>query len=468
MPETDRESLEAGRAAEHTGARGKEGRVGRTDPPHPDAADSMRGWSSFENLFRISPTPIMEQDYSALVEWMDGLRAQGVSDLRDYLGDDIEAIRAVVPMIRIVAANPAAVAAVGLPLDELIGPIDPMIVNEGAEEGWLTQLEAVWRGAPEAHATFTGATLDGQTYDADSILAAPVIDGEPDFSRAVFTVIDVTAHRNEERRMGDLVRAKNQFLASVSHEIRTPLTAILGFSRVLEDDPTLEEDDRRLMIASIVQHSQEVADLVEDLLVAARADMGQIEVANAPFDVETQVETTLRAGGSFTTDVNVTSGPGRIRAIGDPARVRQIVRNLLTNAERYGGSVVTIDIAKVDDRVVVAVADDGPGLPRQEWDKIFEPYHRGHHTPGRPGSVGIGLAISRQLAELMGGTLTYTYEQGRSVFVLSLRAGAATRGARRGPPTPARAVSSRSNGDRSLPGDAGSAPSTDHRTGLAI
>jgi signal transduction histidine kinase len=150
--------------------------------------------------------------------------------------------------------------------------------------------------------------------------------------------------------------------------------------------------------------------------------MGQIEVANAPFDVETQVETTLRAGGSFTTDVNVTSGPGRIRAVGDPARVRQIVRNLLTNAERYGGSVVTIDITKVDDRVVVAVADDGPGLPRQEWDKIFEPYHRGHHTPGRPGSVGIGLAISRQLAELMGGTLTYTYEQGRSVFVLSLRA----------------------------------------------
>jgi signal transduction histidine kinase len=239
----------------------------------------------------------------------------------------------------------------------------------------------------------------------------------------MFTVIDVTGHRNEERRMSDMVRAKNQFLASVSHEIRTPLTAILGFSRVLEEDPTLEEDDKRLMIASIVQHSQEVADLVEDLLVAARADMGQIEVANTTFDVVAQVRSTLTAGGSFTTDVSVEAGPDPVRAMGDPARVRQIVRNLLTNAERYGGSVVTISITKVDDRVLVAVADDGPGLPRHEWDKIFEPYHRGHQTPGRPGSVGIGLAISRQLAELMGGTLTYTREEMRSVFLLNLRAG---------------------------------------------
>ncbi|HSJ85368.1 MAG TPA: HAMP domain-containing sensor histidine kinase [Acidimicrobiia bacterium] len=413
-----------GRAVDDTGARsGAERRIRPKEPSHAGTVDAMRGWSSFENLFRISPIPIMEQDYSELVEWMDGLRAEGVSDLRDYLGDDIEAIRAIVPMIRIVAANPAAVAVVGLPLDELIGPIDPMIVNVGAEKGWLTQLEAVWNGEPEAHAAYTASTFDGQTYDAESILAAPVIDGEPDFSRAVLTLIDVTSHRNEERRMSDLVRAKNQFLASVSHEIRTPLTAILGFSRILEDDPTLEEDDRRLMVASIVQHSQEVADLVEDLLVAARADMGQIEVANTTFDVVTQIATTLRAGGSFTTDVTVESGPAPIRALGDPTRLRQIVRNLLTNAERYGGSVVTIHISKVDNRVLVAVADDGPGLPRHEWDKVFEPYHRGHQTPGRPGSVGIGLAISRQLAELMGGTLTYTRGQRRSVFLLTLRAG---------------------------------------------
>lgn len=386
----------------------------------PDLVDATRGWSSFENLLRISPIPIMEQDYSTLVAWMDGLRAEGVTSLRDHLGDDIEAIRAIVPMIRIVAANPAAVAAVGMPLEDLIGPIDPHIVNEGAEEGWLTQLEAVWNGEPEAHAGYTAATYDGHSYDAESILSAPVIDGEPDYSRAVFTVIDVTAHRNEERRMQDLVEAKNRFLASVSHEIRTPLTAILGFARVLDDDPTLDEDDRRLMVASIVQHSQEVADLVEDLLVAARADMGQIEVVQTSFDVVAQITATLSAGGSFTTDVELTTTSEPVRAWGDPARARQIVRNLLTNAERYGGSTVTISIETTGELVLVEVSDDGPGVPRREWERIFDPYHRGHDSPGKPGSVGIGLAISRQLAELMGGSLTYRYEAGMSRFRLSL------------------------------------------------
>jgi signal transduction histidine kinase len=384
--------------------------------------DAMRGWSSFENLFRISPVSIIEQDYTALERWMDGLRAQGVSSLRDHLGDDIEAIRAIVPMIRIVAANPAAVTAVGLPLESLIGPIDPRIVNEGSQAGWLTQLEAVWNREAEAHASYIAATADGKTYDADSILAAPLIDGEPDFSRAVFTLIDVTDHRKEERRMQELVQAKNRFLASVSHEIRTPLTAILGFARILEDDRALNEDDRVLMVSSIVQYSQEMADLVEDLLVAARADLGQIEVVNTTFDVTAQVSQILKAGGSFTTDVTLQSETDSVRVVGDPIRVRQIIRNLLTNAERYGGSEVTVSVTTSDDQVFVDVADDGPVLARNEWEKIFDPYYRLQDSPGKPGSVGIGLAISRQLAELMGGRLHYRHDQGVSSFRLALRA----------------------------------------------
>ena len=384
--------------------------------------DAMRGWSSFENLFRISPVSIIEQDYTALERWMDGLRAQGVSSLRDHLGDDIEAIRAIVPMIRIVAANPAAVTAVGLPLESLIGPIDPRIVNEGSQAGWLTQLEAVWNREAEAHASYIAATADGKTYDAESILAAPLIDGEPDFSRAVFTLIDVTDHRNEERRMQELVQAKNRFLASVSHEIRTPLTAILGFARILEDDRALDEDDRVLMVSSIVQYSQEMADLVEDLLVAARADLGQIEVVNTTFDVTAQVSQILKAGGSFTTDVTLQSETDSVRVVGDPIRVRQIIRNLLTNAERYGGSEVTVSVTTSDDQVFVDVADDGPVLARNEWEKIFDPYYRLQDSPGKPGSVGIGLAISRQLAELMGGRLHYRHDQGVSSFRLALRA----------------------------------------------
>jgi len=387
-----------------------------------ESIDAMRGWSSFENLFRISPVPIMEQDYSALEDWMEGLRDQGVTSLREHLGDDIEAIREIVPMIRIVAANPAAVIAVGLPLESLIGPINPRIVNEGSEGGWLNQLDAIWNREPVAHSSYIAATANGKTYDAESILSAPVVDGEPDFSRAVFTVFDVTGHRNEERRMQELMEAKNRFLASVSHEIRTPLTAILGFARIIEDDRTLDDDDRALMNSSIVQYSQEVADLVEDLLVAARADMGQLEVANIRFNVAAQLAKTMQAGGSFTADVTVEPEADSIWAIGDPSRIRQILRNLLTNAERYGGSTVAVRVTSDDGRVYVDVADDGPVLASIERERIFEPYYRMADSPGLPGSVGIGLAISRQLAQLMKGSLDYRRQGDFGYFRLTLPA----------------------------------------------
>jgi signal transduction histidine kinase len=353
--------------------------------------------------------------------WMDELRRQGVTSVRDHVGEDLEAIRAIVPMIRIVAANPATVRAVGLPLDEMLGPIDPRIVTEGSQTSWLAQLEAVWHGRPVAHTSFTAATPTGRSYDAESTLSAPIIDGEPDFTRAVFTLIDVTDYRNEERRMQDLMEAKNQFLASVSHEIRTPLTAILGFARILEDEVGLGSGEREQMVSSIVQHSQEMADLVEDLLVAARTEMGQIEVVNETIDAVDQVRRTLDAGGTFTEGIEVDFPPGPARAIGDPARVRQILRNLLTNAERYGGPDVSVTVTSSPESICIEVADDGPGLPLSAWEEIFELYHRAQETPDQPGSVGIGLAVSRQLAELMGGTLEYRHQAGLSIFRLLLK-----------------------------------------------
>lgn len=385
-----------------------------------EVVELKRGWSSFENLFRTSPVPMMEQDYTEIEAWMEELRAQGVTRLRDVIDEDLDAIREIAPMIKIVAANPAAMQAVGLPLDHLIGPIDPIIVNQGSERSWMSQLEAVWERRSMAQASFVAATADGEQYDAESTLSVPTVDGEPDFSRAVFSLIDITPHRDEERRMAGLVEAKNRFLASVSHEIRTPLTAILGFARVLEDDANLTEDDRKLMNSSIAEHAQEMSNLVEDLLVAARADIGQLDIIEVKVDVLAEIENTVRAGGSFTTDVRVLAEGHTPYALGDPARVRQILRNLLTNAERYGGPEVTVSVRSSDRWVCVDVADNGDGLPGDDWERIFQPYESAHLSAGRPSAVGIGLTISRQLAELMAGSLEYKYDAGVSVFRLKL------------------------------------------------
>lgn len=379
-----------------------------------------RGWASFENLFRTSPVPMMEQDYTEVEAWMRSLRESGVSHVREVLGEDIDSIRRAAAMVRVVAANPAAEVAVGLPLEDLIGPIDPGIVNDGSQPGWLNQFSAVWERRPLARASFQAATADGRTYDAESILSAPVVDGEPDFSRAVFSLIDVTSHREEERRMAAIVEAKNRFLASVSHEIRTPLTAVLGFTRLLEDTE-VSTDDRQLMISSVAEHAQEMSNLVEDLLVAARADMSQLEMIDVEVDLLAELQATLRAGGSFTRDVNVIAKTAKRHAKADPTRVRQILRNLLTNAERYGGDEVTVSVSHSGPYVLVDVADNGQGLPGEYWERIFDPYESAHVADGQPGSVGIGLTISRQLAELMGGSLEYRYHEEKSVFRLKLR-----------------------------------------------
>lgn len=393
-------------------------RCRRHDIDHAAPVDT-RARSSFENLFRHTPVPLIEQDYSELQLWMRELRRLGVEDLRTHLGNDIEAIRALAPKIRMVAANPAAVLAVGIPHHELIGPVDPVIINEGSIEGWITQFEAVWNEIPVVHSSIEASTATGETYDAETILAAPMIDGRPDFSRAVFTIFDVSDHRNEERRMIGLMEAKTRFLASVSHEIRTPLTAVVGFAQLLEEQiDVLDHDDRRLMISAIAQHSHEVANLLEDLLVAARVEIGQIEVSAIPVDLGKQVESVVM-GGVLSIDVAVEFGPDTF-VKGDPMRIRQIIRNLLTNAERYGGADVRVATLRQGRTTVLEISDNGPGLPVSDWERIFEPYHKAHRRTGQPEAVGIGLTLSRQLAQLMNGSLDYRFENARSIFRLTL------------------------------------------------
>ncbi|MDK1039464.1 MAG: ATP-binding protein, partial [Actinomycetota bacterium] len=94
-------------------------------------------------------------------------------------------------------------------------------------------------------------------------------------------------------------------------------------------------------------------------------------------------------------------------------------RNLITNAFRYGGPNIEVVTAAEQGLIAVEVIDDGGGIPTEDQDRIFIAYERAHHTAGQPGSVGVGLTISRTLAELMGGSLTYRFD-GRSVFRLEL------------------------------------------------
>ena len=107
-------------------------------------------------------------------------------------------------------------------------------------------------------------------------------------------------------------------------------------------------------------------------------------------------------------------------ALADPIRVRQIIRNLVTNALRYGGDEITITTHRDGPDVTLVFSDNGEGIPNEYRQRIFEPYHRGESGTAEPQSIGLGLAVSRQLARLMDGDLTLRSDLGPATFQLTL------------------------------------------------
>jgi signal transduction histidine kinase len=141
-------------------------------------------------------------------------------------------------------------------------------------------------------------------------------------------------------------------------------------------------------------------------------------VRNEPVDLQDQVRNVL-AGFTDTGDKTITPTLEAGYADADPIRVRQIIRNLITNALRYGGPNIEVVMSSTAGARIIEVIDDGEGIPEADRERIFVAYERAHHTEGQPGSVGLGLTVSRTLADLMGGSLTYRFD-GRSHFRLEL------------------------------------------------
>ncbi len=221
-----------------------------------------------------------------------------------------------------------------------------------------------------------------------------------------------------EQRLQRLVESKDEFVASVSHELRTPLTAVVGLACELRDG-SFDPDEVRDFIEVIADQSTEVSHIVEDLLVAARADIGMVTVLAEPVDLAAQIDGVLPVLDRSSVTVRG-ERPLMVRA--DGVRVRQIVRNLLTNCARYGGPVVEVRFARQDDTVLLEVRDNGPGVGEEHQAFIFDPYYRAHANPGQPSSVGLGLAVSHHLAGLMQGRLAYRRDADWSVFELTLPA----------------------------------------------
>ena len=233
---------------------------------------------------------------------------------------------------------------------------------------------------------------------------------------------DVTEQARAADRLRQLVRSKDEFVATVSHELRTPLTAVVGFSHELRDRlDRLDPDEVRTFINLIGDQATEVADLVEDLLVASRLDMDEVAVTRDAIHVWDQIDAVLVAR-RIGKEVTTVRHEREAKVFADPVRVRQIFRNLLANADRYGGPHITVRVDRFGDVYALSVIDDGAGIPEADRERVFDPYSRAHREVGRTESVGLGLTVSRQLARLMSGDLSYDYRSGHSIFTVTLPA----------------------------------------------
>jgi PAS domain S-box-containing protein len=243
-------------------------------------------------------------------------------------------------------------------------------------------------------------------------------------------------HRRNEADVAN--RTKTEFLAAMSHELRTPLNAIAGYVQLLMLGVRGPLTDEQAIDLGRIQRSQQhLLSLINDILNFSRLEAGAVtyEIGSVPLGTVLEAATSMISLQAAAKQITLTLEPcpPTMRALADDSKLEQILLNLLSNAVKFTqhGGHVSIRCEAADDHVLTRVQDDGPGIPADRLADIFEPFVQLDRALGNPREgVGLGLAISRDLARGMQGDLTVESIPGKgSTFTVSLKRAAATTGA---------------------------------------
>jgi signal transduction histidine kinase len=255
--------------------------------------------------------------------------------------------------------------------------------------------------------------------------AAPIYDADGTVRGSVGAFVDVTELQRLQDELRDALDAKDEFLGLVSHELRTPLTVIRGNAGVLANkNSRLDDAQKHEALGDIVQESERLHRIIENLLLIARAERG-IEPDVEPLFVVRIVRNVIQRhqqqyrDRQFEIVEHEAPKPVEFSA----ASLDQLIENLVTNAEKYSpaGGRIVVDIERRPNEVIIRVLDEGPGLGDTPTEHLFEPFFRSASGRRRAAGLGIGLAVCKRLVEAHHGRIwAQNRQEGGAEFGFSL------------------------------------------------
>jgi len=324
--------------------------------------------------------------------------------------------------------NPHFCRVTGYSAEEAMGR-NPRFLKSGKEppEKYREMWETVLRGT-----SWSGEFLNRKKNGAlfwEQANIAPVADEHGVITSLIAIKEDITERKRAEQELRSAKdaaeaanRAKSDFLANMSHEIRTPLNGVIGMTDLCL--ATSLEDQQRIYLTSVRESATNLLDIINDILDFSKIESGRIELESRPFLLRTAIGQSLRplAARAAQKGVELLFNPSSETPdalIGDPGRLKQVIVNLVGNSVKFtekGRILVSVSPAAEDgDECLLSftVQDTGIGIPRDQREKIFEPFEQGDiSTTKTYGGTGLGLAISKELVELMGGSIEVSSEVG--------------------------------------------------------